>query len=60
MYVNGDEESAAQDMAFIWFAVWKFPIDWTFFVTAAAFGGGHRFEQACPLPPTSGVKGLST
>ena len=57
MYVNGDEESAAQDMAFIWFGVWKFPVDWTFFVTASAFRG-QSFENARPLPPTP--EGTST
>ena len=51
MYVNDDESSAAEDMAFIWFSVWKFPVNWTFFVTASAFHTGPRFERARPLPP---------
>ena len=38
VYVYGDEDSAAEDMAFIFFQVWKFPVDWRFFVKAAAFG----------------------
>ncbi len=51
MYVNRDESSAAEDMAFVWFSVWRFPVNWTFFVTAASFHAGHRFEQGRPLPP---------
>jgi hypothetical protein len=38
VYVYGDETSAAEDMAFIFFQVWKFPVDWRFYVKAAAFG----------------------
>lgn len=38
VYVYGDEDSAAEDMAFIFFQVWRFPVDWRFFVKAAAFG----------------------
>ncbi len=49
MYVNGDQSSAAEDMAFIWFAVWKFPVDWTFFVTAAAFHKPPDWENGVPL-----------
>lgn len=49
MYVNGDESCAAEDMAFIWFSVWRFPVNWTFFVTAAAFHGGADWEQGVPI-----------
>ena len=49
MYVNGDESSAAEDTAFVWFSVWRFPVDWTFFVTAAAFHGPAAWEQGVPL-----------
>lgn len=38
VYVYGDETSAAEDMAFIFFQIWKFPVDWRFYVKAAAFG----------------------
>ena len=38
VYLYGEEESAAEDMAFIFFQVWRFPVDWRFFVTVAAFG----------------------
>lgn len=50
-YVNGDESSAAEDMAFIWFSVWRFPVDWILYVTAVAFHGGHEYEQGLALPP---------
>ena len=37
IYVYGDEDSAAEDMAFIFFQVWKFPVDWRFYVKASSF-----------------------
>ena len=37
IYVYGDEDSAAEDMAFVLFHVWRFPVDWRFFVTAGTF-----------------------
>jgi hypothetical protein len=49
VYIFGDEESAAEDMAFIFFQVWKFPIDWRFYVTAAAFGGKTDWERGTPI-----------
>ena len=49
VYLYRDEESAAADMALIMFRVWNFPVDWTWYVTAAAFGSGCRFEQGRPL-----------
>lgn len=39
IYVYEDEWSAAEDMAYIWFQLWKFPIDWAFYVTAHPFNG---------------------
>lgn len=48
-YVYGDERTAAEDMAFIWFQVWKFPVDWRFYVTAAAFHEDTEWEDAWPL-----------
>src|SRR5690606_32419972 len=38
VYVYGDENSAAEDMAFVFFQVWKFPVDWRFYVKSGAFG----------------------
>lgn len=49
IYLYGDERSAAEDTAYIFFDVWKFPVDWQFYVTADAFGNGPRFEQNFPL-----------
>lgn len=49
IYVYGDEQSAAEDMAFVWFNVWKFPVDWRFFVTAAAFFEKTNWERGFPI-----------
>ena len=49
IYLYGDERTAAEDMAFVWFQVWKFPVDWRFFVTAAAFYEGTEWEKDWPL-----------
>ncbi len=45
VYLYRDEESAATDMAFILFDVWKFPVDSPLYVKAASFGTDHRFEN---------------
>jgi hypothetical protein len=49
IYLYGDEEAAAEDMAFIFFQVWKFPVDWRFFLKAAAFGKESNWENRMPL-----------
>ena len=49
VYLYRDEESAAEDMAFILFQVWKFPVDWRWYIKASAFHTNHRFEQGKPL-----------
>lgn len=49
IYIYGDEQSAAEDMAFIFFHVWKFPIDSRFYVSSAAFNGMHSWEKAVPI-----------
>lgn len=49
VYLYRDEESAAEDMAFILFDVWKFPVDWRWYIKAASFHTEHRFEQGKPL-----------
>jgi hypothetical protein len=49
VYVHGDESSAAEDMAFVWFNVWKFPVDWRFYVTAAAFHDTTTWEKGFPI-----------
>jgi hypothetical protein len=50
VYIYGDEQSAAEDMAFIFFQVWRFPVDWRFYVKAAAFGDKKTdWEDGTPL-----------
>jgi hypothetical protein len=49
IYVYGDEESAAEDMAFVFFQVWKFPVESRLFVSSAAFSGKHDWEQGVPI-----------
>lgn len=50
IYLYGDEGSAAEDMAFIFFQVWRFPVDWQFFVRAAAFGDKPSdWENGTPM-----------
>ena len=48
-YLYGDERIASEDMAFVWFQVWRFPVDWRFFVTAAAFHESTNWEREWPL-----------
>lgn len=47
-YLYGDEQSAAEDAAYIFFDLWRFPVDACLYVTAAAFNGPHRWEQGYP------------
>ena len=50
IYLYGDEQTAAEEMAFIFFHVWKFPVDWRFFVKAAAFSGKEtNWEWGTPI-----------
>jgi hypothetical protein len=49
MYMLGDETAAAEDAAYVFFDVWKFPVDWKFFVTACAFSGGARLAKDAPM-----------
>lgn len=50
VYAYGDESSAAEDMAFIFFQVWRFPVDWRLSVKAAAFGGKKtNWERGTPI-----------
>lgn len=51
IYIYGDERLAAEDMAFIFFQLWKFPVGARFYVTAAAFGGPRscQWEQGTPI-----------
>lgn len=49
VYVYGDERSAAEDMAYIFFTVWKFPVDSRLYVKSAAFSGKHEWEKGYPV-----------
>jgi hypothetical protein len=50
VYAYGDERSAAEDMAFIFYQVWRFPVHWQFFVTAGAFGDKETdWESGTPM-----------
>lgn len=49
IFIYGDEDSAAEDLAFIFFQVWKFPVDWRFYVTAGAFGHRTDWERGTPV-----------
>ena len=49
MYMYGDEVPAAEDMAFIFFQVWKFPVDSRLYVSSASFKGNHKWEQGVPI-----------
>ena len=45
VYLYRDEDSAAEDMAFILFQIWHFPVDSPLYVKAASFHTKHRFEH---------------
>jgi len=49
VYLYGDECSAAEDIAYIFFKLWSFPVDFQFYVTAFAFGDGPGFETGKKL-----------
>lgn len=50
IYLYGDENIAAEDMAFVFFQVWNFPLDWRFFVNSSSFGDPlHEWEIGTPL-----------
>jgi hypothetical protein len=50
IYVDGDERNAAEDMAFIWFHLWRFPVDSSLYLNAQPFNGQRvRWESATPM-----------
>ncbi len=49
IFVYGDEHAAAQEMAFVLFSVWRFPVDWRFYVSAAAFYDRTNWENGLPI-----------
>jgi hypothetical protein len=49
VYVYGDERSAAEDMAYIFFMAWKFPVDCRLYVSSGSFSGKHEWEKVDPI-----------
>ncbi len=49
IYLYGDEVAAAEDMAFVFFQVWKFPVTSRLYVSSAAFGSEHEWERGVPI-----------
>ena len=49
IYIYDDDRCAAEDMAFIWFHVWRFPVSTRLYVQAAAFNGEHIWEERAPI-----------
>ena len=50
VYLYNEERNAAEDMAYVFFSLWHFPVDWQFYFTA--FSGGDpavHFEDGIPL-----------
>ncbi len=46
-YVHGDVTTAAEDMAWIFFDLWKFPTDERLYLST--FGGDYQWERGKPL-----------
>lgn len=49
IYLYGDERAAAEDMAYVWFMVWNYPLEWRLYVKAGAFSGKHQWENDLPI-----------
>jgi hypothetical protein len=45
VYLCKDEESAAEDMTFILYDVWKLPLDWPLYIKAASLAGGIGIQS---------------
>jgi hypothetical protein len=41
-YLNADTRSAAEDMAYIVFELWRFPLDWQLYYRSCSFGSRRR------------------
>jgi hypothetical protein len=48
IYLPGDVRCAAEDVAYVFFTLWKFPVDWRLYVTSFA-RKGPNFESDLPL-----------
>lgn len=46
-YIHGDVTTAAEDVAWIFFELWRFPVDSKLFLTT--FGGNYQWESGMPL-----------
>ncbi len=49
IYLYGDEGSAAEDAAFLFFRAWELPVDSRLYVSSASFGTEHVWERGTPL-----------
>lgn len=49
VYIYGDCHTAAQDMAYIFFNTWRFPVDSELLLYSAAFGSDHRWENGSSI-----------
>ncbi len=60
IYLYHDEESAAEDMAFIMFQVWKFPVDWRWYIkpqVAEKHGARYGLDGRQKLPGKRSIVG---
>ena len=49
IYLYGDEESAAEDTACVFFQVWSLPVDSRLYVSVASFSGEHAWERGAAV-----------
>jgi hypothetical protein len=48
-FVNGDQEEAAAEAAFVFFRLWNCPPDMVLYVRASSFDGKHDWEKSVPM-----------
>lgn len=48
-YTHGQEGEAAEDAAFVFFEVWRLPVNRSLYASAASVGTGHSWEQEEPF-----------
>jgi hypothetical protein len=44
-YLNADTRSAAEDMAFVFYTLWRFPLDFPLYFRRFQFTGGGEIEE---------------
>ena len=49
-YINSDARSAAEDIAFIWFRLWKYPPNWQFWYQAHTFHDNRKHDWEGDYP----------